>query len=474
MSIVVIDVSPEIFWFVSGALSTLEIPLSHFTDSSHADKVVFNELPSIVILNGDDPNFKVEPFISKMRNHVFARNCMFIVFTSNLTVEYRRALIVNGAAYVFHKTMSHPPSQKHFLNTIKWLLELRNGDSNPFEAKFFPVKEVGTFTSWGRIGYISKTKCLIESNMDLNPGDSIPISTPLLEELGFKEAKFICTEKNTVGRYYQYANTFIGRIESKRLDNDLNKLDSWIKDNMTISKVKPVKILYFETDAAYRSEITKMIKLDKKYCARGYNSILNFDKILNYQLPNLILINRNIIQKDKQKFDALKKFMKNHFCFCVTYAHDETTNIQEFKKDYPQMMHIQHPINNELLESMVLKMEAKIPADANTEDKVFFNKHSPYSRVNFHTDIEITGVSEEGVQIKMPYSTSSFCSAEIESYIFSKLKIHHFQFLRTVETSKKGSSKEGCLQKLIFIASSNSEIELLKQNLLTLEEELKK
>lgn len=460
--------APEVYWFVRTSLAPIEIELTHFTDSIHAEKIVLSELPKIVILNDDDKNVDIKKFIGKMRNHIFARNTMFLVFTSSIDVAHRRDLIVNGAAQVFHRTMSQNPDPKYFLNTIKWLLSLEDNISNPFDTTYTAVNSTAKLTSWGRLGSLSTKQCIIESNLDLNPGDIIPISSTFFNEFGLKDIKFKCIEKNTVGRYYQYANSFIGTIETKNKEQLNRNIEAFIANNKDLSKNKPIKILFFESDANQRQNIAQMIKLDKKYCARGYGELVHFDRILEYQLPNLVLINRKLIQKNPKEFDALKKFLKNHFCFCITYDFDQIIDLKEFSKNHAieHVMHIDRPVDEKLLESMVQKLNDKLPITK--EERIVFSKHSPYSRINFHTEVNITGVSNDGISIDSPFATSAFCSSEIESGLFLKLGINHLQFFRTIENIRPNSKS----QKFTYIGLKENELNKIKNAILEINKKI--
>ena len=92
MSLIVIDISPELYWFVSSALLTEEIPLKHFQTAAAGEQYILQELPEIVILNGDDKTIEPDKFINRMRNHVFARNTLFIVVTSDMSLSFKKAL----------------------------------------------------------------------------------------------------------------------------------------------------------------------------------------------------------------------------------------------------------------------------------------------------------------------------------------------------------------------------------------------
>ena len=461
MSIAVIDMSPELFWYVSGTLASLELPLKHYPDSKQAYQIIAQEMPKIVILNGDDASINVAEFIGKMRNHIFARHTYFIVFTSNTSLDHRRSLVISGAAQVFFRELGKNPDPKKFLNVINWLLDIDKIEAYQIDNKMIPFSGDAELHSWGRLGWITATQCMIETNVDLNPGESIAISSPLFDDLEIKEPRFICLEKNQVGRYYQYANSLLGKIETKHTALDLAKIKNWIKNNGSISKSKPVKLVFFEPEGTHRDNIAKVIKMDQRYCVRGYADIDNFDKILNYQLPNLVLINRNLIQKSKTQFEAIKKFMKTHFCFCITYAHDESLNIADFKKNYEFAMHLPTMIDVPLLESMISKLEDKMPKENSNEHKVIFNKHSVYSRASFHTPIKITDLFQEGLIVRLPYNLNNYCSMEIISSDLLKVKLPHHLFFRSVEAKRTNKTKDGTFHRLIFVGMTLREEDLI-------------
>jgi hypothetical protein len=463
MSITVVDPAPELYWFVSNALLQDEIPLKHIQTVSAAEKHILQELPKIVIINGDDKSLLPAQFINKMRNHVFARNTLFIVVTADTSLEFKKELLVAGAGQVLYKGWGFSPSPKFFASLIKWFLTNKEPDPQIFDYKPTPFPAEAELTCFGRMGWISPTHCMIEANINLNPGQSIEIKNSLFDELELKNLKLECVEKNKVGRYYQYANSLLCKIQSKDQVKDPKKISSWIENNKDISKHKPIKIVYFESDPLYRDEIKQMIKSDKRYCARGYPSIDEVQDVLDYQLPHLILINRSLIQADKSKFEAMKKFIESNFCYCVTYSDNELFKAEEFKKNFEFAMHAPSLVNLELLESMVKKLEDKLPDDLKTDEKkVYFNKYNSYSRLSIHFPCRITELALSGAGAELPFSLSNFCACEISSSVFSNANMNRSQFFRTF--SSKTMSK-GIYHRLVFMGQNVKDNEQVKESI---------
>ncbi len=463
MSIAVLDQGPELFWFVSNALLQDEIPLKHIQSIDVGEKYILQELPQIVIINGDDKSLLPEIFIGRMRNHVFARNTLFIVMTSDISSDFKKSLLIAGAGQVLYRGRGFSPSPKFFASLIKWFLTYKSPEPLIFDYKPVPFLAPAEFTSYGRIGWISENQCLVETNINLNPGQSIEIRNTLFEELEIKNLKLECIEKNKVGRYYQYSNSLLCKIESKDRVKDAKKLSAWIENNHEISKHKPIKLVYFESDANYRNEIKQMIKTDKRYCARGYSHLEDFQEVLEYQMPHLLLINRDLIQKNKSKFDALKSYMQNHFCFCITYSSSDIYDLDEFKKNYPNIMHSPKIIELDLLESMISKLEKKLPQNQQTDEKkIFFNKHSPYSRLTFHSPCRLTELALCGVGIELPFNIANFCPCEISSHNFTLAQMGRGQFFRSFSGKANTDKSKGIYQRLIFMGQNIKDNELVK------------
>ncbi len=463
MGIAVIDQGPELFWFVSNALIQDEIHLKHLQTIQAGEHNILQELPEIVILNGDNKTLLPEKFINKMRNHVFARNTHFIVVTADTSVEFKKNLLIAGAGQIVYRGKGYGPSPKYFSSLIKWFLNSKNPDPQIFDYKPVPFPADAEFTSFGRIGWISSTHCMIEANLDLNPGQSIEITNTLFEELEIKNAKLVCVEKNTVGRYYQYANSILCKITSKDIHKDSKTLENWILNNQNLSKHKPIKVVYFENDPDYREEIKQMIKVGSAFCARGYPDIKDFQEVLDYQLPHLILINRSLIQQDKAKFEALRSFVKTHFCFCVTYSESEVFNSEEFKKLYEFAMHVPKHIDLPLLESMVLKLENKLPENLKTDSKKFyFNKHSVNSRLSLHANCKITELALNGTGVLLPFEINNFCACEISSNVFPIMELGRAQYFRSFNSKKSPDNSNGYFHRLVFMGQNVKDKELVK------------
>jgi hypothetical protein len=462
MSIAVIDQGAELYWFASSALLQDEIPLKHLNSIQSGEAFILKELPSIVILNGDDSSIHAEKFITKIRNHVFARNTLFIVFTADSTPEYKKALIIAGAGQILYKGKGHTPSPKYFRNLIKWFLNIQNPDPQTFEYKPAPFEVDGEFTTFGRIGWISSSQCYIEVNLDLNPGQSLEIQSPLIHELEIKDCKLTVLEKNKVGRFYQYSNGYLCKFESKHTEKDQKKLVAWIADNQSISKHKPVKVLYYEQNADNRENIKSMIKLDKRYCARGFSNLENFSSDLEYQLPHLILIDRQLIEANKTKFEPLKKFMQANFCYCVTYDNESLTNLENFKKDFDYVMHVPSTVDSELLESMITKLEEKMLAgkEDTSKDRVYFNKYSIYSRMSLHAPCRVTELAISGIGVQLPCVMTSYCAFEITAQGFTHLPLNRMQYFRCFFNKKQASGQ--IYHQCVFIGQTISDNEVIK------------
>ena len=464
MGIFVIDIGPELYWYVSTALLQDEIPLKHLQSIQVAEKEILQELPLIVILNGDDKTLLPDTFINKMRNQVFARNTLFIVVTSDSSAEFKKSLLIAGAAQILYGGVGYNPSPKFLAALVKWFKNTKTPDPQIFDFKPVPFLFEAEFTTYGRIGWISSTQCMIEANIDLNVGQSIEIKNPLFEELGIKNVKLECVEKNKVGRYYQYANSILCKITSKDMLKDPKKLEAWMLNNNDISKHKPVKIVYIESDADYRDTIKKIIKMDKRYCARGFANLDDFQNVLDSEIPHLILINRALIQKDKAKFEPIKNCVKNNFCYCVTYATNELFSVEEFKKNYEFAMHSQGPIELDLLESMIQKLEVKMPNELKTDDKkIYLNKHSPYSRLSLHAPCKLTELSLNGVGIELPFNLNNYCACEISSNAFTIANLGRTHFFRSFMSKSSTASSRGNYHRLICVGQTIKDSQLVKE-----------
>ena len=481
MSILVIDQAPELFWYIRGALRVDEMPLKHLTTVQEAEETILKELPQIVILNADAGVSYVAGLINKIRNHVFARNTIFIVFTTLTDLADRRAFLIAGAGYVVHhqgsasgagyvvnrKGPEYPPI-KFFQNIIKWLLTHKNPDPLIFDHKPVTFKSDAEWTGYGRIGWISSSQILVESNLALNPGETIEIQSAIFNDLNLKNVQIQCLEKNTIGRYYQYTNTLLCKIVfGKNAEKDKATLNSWIKANQTISKNKSIKTLFFETDQKYRESIRQMIKLDKQYCARGYSSIEDFGEVLEYQLPELILINRSLIQKDKAKFEVIRSFLKKHFCYCVTYDTQGLFDPEEFKKNYEFALHTKAAVDLPLLEGMIAKLgekKAALHAQEEKDPKVFCSKTSVYSRMTLHAKCQLYELGDTSVGILFPYTMSNYCGFEAVSSTFKVAELGSTQFFRVLFTKNLVDRSKGVYHRCLLLGNTSHDYDNIKKH----------
>jgi hypothetical protein len=457
MGIIVIDQSPDLFWYVSGALREDETLLKHLPSISVAEQIVLQEMPEIIVLSADDGAEIVTKFISKMRNHVFARNIIFIVFISNTDPVEKRNFLIAGAGFVLFRSIGQNPPPKFFRGLIKWFQSLKAPEQQLFEYKPAPVKAEAELTSYGRIGWVSTTHIMLETNIALEPGEIIDINCPLFEELGIKSPRVQCIERNKVGRYYQYSNSLLCKWGSKNTDKDQKTLETWIKQNQPVSKNKSVKIVFFEPDFQYRNTVKEMVKADARFCARGYNTLDDFSDVLNYQQPQLVLVNRSLIQKDKNKFEPLRKYVASNFCYCITYATDHTLEAEKLKTQYEFAMHSKEPISAELLDAMITKLQAKMPNSSPVDEdkKIYFSKNSVNSRITFTTPCLLTELTDTACGVLIPFTFSNFCGVEIISHPFVVAKIPRIQFFRIFFSKTSASDRtQGIYHRAMLVGTS--------------------
>lgn len=433
MTIAVIDQGAELYWFVSSALIQDEYHLKHLKTIQTGEQYILQDLPSIVILNGDDASIPCEKFIAQIRNHVFARNTLFIVFTADTSLEYKKSLIIAGAGQIFYHKKGHNPSPKFFRNLVKWFLNLKKPEKDLIEFKPVAYPKEGEFSTFGRVGWIDSENIYIEINLDLSPGQSLQIKNPLFTEMDIKDIQVTVIEKNPTGRYYQYSNGYLCKLTSKKFDQDQKKIKAFIESNQEISKYKPVKVVYYEQSAPYREELKSILKLERKYCARGFANLDNFSEELQYQQPHLVLIDRAMIEKSPSKFEAIKEYLKKNLCVCVTYDSTDSISAEAFKNKFEFAMHIPGKIDGPLLESMIERIENKILSikKDDTKDKIYFNKYSPYSKMSLHTPCHINQLAISGVGIEIPFAMTSYCAFEISSHGFAIMGLNRTQFFRS-------------------------------------------
>jgi hypothetical protein len=468
MGILVVDQSPDLFWFVSGALREDEIPLKHLPSMAVGEHMILQDMPEIVVMSGDDGADKVTAFISRMRNHVFARNTIFIVFTSNSDPVEKRNYLISGAGFVLFRSTGQMPSPKFFRGLVKWFMTLKAPEQQLFEYKPVPFKSEAELTTYGRIGWISPSHVMLETNIALEPGETIDVNCPLFEELEIKDAKVQCVEKNKAGRYYQYSNSLLCKWGSKNFERDQKTMTNWIKANNKSSKNKSVKIVFFEPEFEERKHIRGMVKADSRFCARGYHNIDDFADILAYQQPQLVLINRSLISKDKNKFEAIKKYVTGNFCFCVTYSEDPVFGPEEFKKQYEFAMHINLPVTIELLEGMISKLQMKFLAnhpefEEEEKKKLYLSKNSVNSRITFTAPCALTELHDTAVGVNIPFTLSNFCGVEITAHPFAVAKLPRNQFFR-IFFSKKASGS-GVYHRAMLVGQNFKETESIIENM---------
>jgi hypothetical protein len=110
---------------------------------------------------------------------------------------------------------------------------------------------------------------------------------------------------------------------------------------------------------------------------------------------------------------------------------------------------------------MIQKLEAKLPTDlAPDKNKIYFDKHSKYSRITLHSPVKLTEIAINGGGIILPFVISNFGTCEISCQAFSTAMINRNQFFRVF--SSQNSSK-GVYHFLIFMGQSVKDNLLVKE-----------
>ena len=468
MEIVVIDQGPELFWYVNNAMVNEQVHLKHIKTKQSALDHIFKELPEIVIINGDEPELNVNELISKIRNHAFLRNIQFVVSTGNSSADFRKDLMMSGAGYILFRNKNGytiPPT--FFRNILKWFLSVRSSDANSFQDQGVEVKVEGTGLTFGRLSSIFYDgTCLIENNLDLSVGDKLEIDNAIFEELGMKHCHLKVVKKDYIGRYYQYAHSYLCQIEFEDPTKHLAVLHQWIDNNYQINKNKGIKVVYFESHPDYREELRQKIKADAKYCARGYKNLDDILYVLDYQKPDFILVNRSLMEADIQNFTKIKDYLKKSHCFLITYNenHLAKEEIEKIKTDHPYALHSNGLVDLSTLNAMVEKV---ISGKATELKNIVFGKHSSYSRVNIHLKTEIIELGEYSISFKCNLKADRFMALSLNSSFFSRIKLAKNQLFRVYDI-KSGSTP---IQKAIFVCQNNTEKELIKETIKRIKEE---
>ena len=467
MSIIIVDQGPELFWFIRGLLQNEEVPIRHIKTTLVAKLNILQESPKIVFINADDNSLNCEQFLNEMRDCLFFSDTKFIVVTAESTIKTTSNLLMAGASQILYRTRTDGLSPEYCEKLIKWFLTYTDPTSKIFDEKMVHFASEAEVTSHSRMNWISPTHCLIESDLDMDVGYIISAKSLLFEELEVKNVNLECIEKNKIGRHYNYSFTYLCKIESKESVTDQKKLKNWIEHNSNLSKFKSVKILFFENDLNLQEELQKIITIEDRYVSRGYNNLDNFKEVLDNELPHLIFIKRELIIKDRDKFESIRSFVRNNFCYCITYSDSNLADIEEFKKTYEFSMHIPKVIDALFLESMVLMLEKKLPTHLiQDKAKFYINKKSIYSRFSLNSSCKISEISNTCASVELPFQINNFGMCEISAHSFFMADMNRTQYFRVFNFKTFNEIKK---YKVIFLGQTLKDKKSLIENLLALE-----
>ena len=467
MSITVVDQSPELFWFIRGLFQNDEVPIRHTKTTAVAKLNILQEFPKIVIINADDNAINCERFIKEMTDCPFFGDTKFIVVTGDSKNESTEKLLIAGASQVLFRTKEDPLSPEYSEQIIRWFLNSADPSAKIFKPKMVPFTVEAELTSNGRMNWISPSHCLIESDVDLNLGHTISVKNLLFKELEIKNVKLQCIEKNKIGRHYNYSFSYLCIIKSKELLKVQNVIKQWIEHNYNLSKYKSIKILFFENDFSLQEDLQKIITEGEHYVARGYKDLENFKEVLDNEIPHLVFIKRELIQKDRDKFESIRTFLRNNFCYCVTYSDNNMTDIEEFKKNYEFALHIPRIVDSQFLKSMVLMLENKLPTHLiKDNDKFYINKKSIYSKFSLHDTCKIQEIDVTGASVELPFQINNFGICEISAHDFFMADMNRHQYFRIFNYKTVNDIRR---YRIIFLGQTLKARKALRENLIALE-----
>ncbi len=274
--ILVIDRSPESFWITSNAVGSIEeLKLSHVDKIENAEDAITRELPQLVIFNADDPELNAIELVRKMRNKVFARHVPFLAITKSTDMTFRRELLIAGVSQIVYRKQGEDFDLVYLKNIILWILNSDEPSKDLFEYTPQPFTNKARMTLYGRIGWISETHTLIESYLELKPGEKVEINSPLFEEIGVS-ALGVCEKVNHVGRYYKYSSTMLLRLEfvnqkNRRLEEEIVDVTATMmvmKDDLTNHKKSQNDLKEKEKQAGDEKEKFATNELIKKVTSK--------------------------------------------------------------------------------------------------------------------------------------------------------------------------------------------------------------
>ena len=467
MSITIVDQSPELFWFIRGLLQDGEVPIRHIKTAPVAKLNILQEFPNIVIINADDKAIGCEEFIKDVKGNIFFGDTKFIVVTGDSSIETTKNLLLAGASQILYRTKTDGLLPEYCEKLIKWFLEIADPSPKIFDSKLVTFETEAELTSYGRMNWLSPTHCLIESDIDLRIGYVINVKNLLFEELEIKNVKLKYIEKNKIGRNYNLSFSYLCKIDCDEPVKAQKKIQSWIKQNYNFSKYKSVKILFCEDDFELQENLQKLIENGERYVARGTKDLEKLKELLEHELPQLIFIKRELIQKQKDHFENVRGYLRNHFGYCITYSDTGIADIEEFKKTYDFGMHIPKLVDSQFLESMVRMLEKKLPADLLQDDtKFYINKKSIYSRFSLHDTCKITGIDTMGIAVELPFEIHNFGMCEIAAHSFFMTDMSRNQYLRIFNFKKVNEIKR---YRMIFLGQTSKTKKTLTDNLFSIE-----
>jgi len=112
---------------------------------------------------------------------------------------------------------------------------------------------------------------------------------------------------------------------------------------------------------------------------------------------------------------------------------------------------------------MISKLEKKLPQSQKFNNKkIYFSKHSAYSRLTFHAPCRLTELAQCGAGIELPFNLSNFCPCEITGHNFALAQMDRAQFFRSFISKINVDKSRGIYHRMIFIGQNIKDNELVK------------
>lgn len=392
-------------------------------------------LPQLMVL--DLAISDIEPFrlILRLKNNPVTRGVPLVVCSRVFDNEMILRAISEGVNH-FAAFPFDPPT---FRDRIEMILSGKNERQVKRQYREVAYQEPVSARAFGRLSYVDEKSLRIESNVKLNAGDEITLSSPIYDEIGCGYVVHKVKHTFTDDLYYFYQEAAV--LEPQLKAEEKTRFVRWLKENRVRNVPKKTKILFVQPESEAIERILQDLSKDP-VSVRVVPTMREAAEQVRFMRPRIIVVDLRRLQKEDMAPAAIlcKNYVAKQTCQVVACALSDRAQNPFSSLGREKLFALYHENVDAML---VPALRGMLPSasTAHTEaSRIYFSKSDACSTIGIHMKGEILKIGEEGVEVELENFLYSGTNLQLSLKLFTKAGLRN-PFVRVID-GKKGVRHE--------------------------------